>query len=499
MTSDLRAELQGDDGEPFSVQGTAVPMRRERLPVLLNAERVFETVFSGERLAFWLDAGVRATTGFSYLGAASAVRPSWLLAGETLVRLLGDERVPVAGTFEAALRSWLHERQVAIDRSDVVTGACPLGWIGWLGYEYGARRLGVATESSRYPDAAMLAADRVVEIDHATGRAGLWFLDDADGRAWAVAMGERLRAISEATEADDDACPSASPHEDPLLAERPEALRPSEPSWRHTDHDYLHMIEECQASIRAGDAYQLCLTNEVQVSTPVDPVDVYKRMRRISHAVHGAFVRIDDVCVLSASPELFLQVHDGVAVTRPVKGTRRRGASQHEDAVLKQELGEDPKERAENLMIVDLMRNDLGRVARVGGVCVPELLAVETHTHVHQLVSTVRAELALHVDALDVLHACFPAGSMTGAPKLSAMDILHELEGGPRGVYSGCLGRLGLDGSAEFAMVIRTIVMTRGVATIGTGGGITALSVPENELAETRLKAAALLAALGLH
>jgi anthranilate/para-aminobenzoate synthase component I len=258
------------------------------------------------------------------------------------------------------------------------------------------------------------------------------------------------------------------------------------------------MIEACQAAIRAGDAYQLCLTNRVDVATDARPFDVYRRLRRISRATHGAFVRVDEVSVLSASPELFLHVAGRVAVTRPVKGTRRRGRDAAEDRELARELAADEKERAENLMIVDLMRNDLARVATVGGVSVPELLEVETHRHVHQLVSTVRAELADGVDALDVVDACFPAGSMTGAPKVSAMGILHELERGPRGVYSGCLGRLGLDGSAELAMVIRTIVMRGGVASVGTGGGITALSIPPNELAETELKAAAPLAALGL-
>ena len=486
-----------DDGEPIPAMGAQAPVRWDRLPVRLDAERVFEAVFSGERLAFWLDAGIRADTGSSYLGAASVARPSWLLEGETLVRLVGDERMPVAGTFGAALRSWLHEHRVASDRPDGSRG-CPLGWIGWLGYEYGARKLGVPAALSRHPDAAMLAADRVIEIDHETGHAVLWFFDDADGRAWATEMAERLRSLAESAGAGDGAGADAPPtHARRSSAELPEIPRSSEPSWRHSGHDYLGMIAECQASIRAGDAYQRCLTNEVQVSTAADPLAVYKRRRRLSRAVHGALIRVDDVFVLSASPELFLQVYEGVAVTRPVKGTRRRGASPDEDAALKLELGADPKERAENLMIVDLMRNDLGRVARTGGVSVPGLLEVETHTHVHQLVSTVRAELAQGADALDALQACFPAGSMTGAPKLSAMGILHRLERGPRGVYSGCLGRLGLDGSAELAMVIRTIVMAGGSASIGTGGGITVLSVPENELAEARLKAAALLKALG--
>nr|WP_277348419.1 anthranilate synthase component I family protein [Planctomonas sp. JC2975] len=269
------------------------------------------------------------------------------------------------------------------------------------------------------------------------------------------------------------------------------------PRWRNSDDEYLRMIASCQESIHDGDAYQLCLTTQVSVTTDEDPFDVYLRVRCGSLAGHGGFIRVGDTALLSASPELYLTVGDGVAVSRPVKGTRRRGRTAAEDAELRTELAADDKERAENLMIVDLMRNDLGRIARLGGVSVTELLEVETHEHVHQLVSTVRAEMADGVDVFDVLEASFPAGSMTGAPKLSAMRILHGLEAGPRGIYSGCFGRIGCDGSAELAMVIRSIVMRDGQAAIGTGGGITALSVPRNELAEVKLKAAALLAALG--
>jgi aminodeoxychorismate synthase component I len=457
---------------------------------------VFEALYADESRAFWLDPGIHADAGSSYLGAASPVRPSYLVDQGRLYGLHAGVRTPAEGTLDAALRSYGGAGAGGLSRSGgrraSAPPSSPIGWVGWFGYEYGAGRLAVPAGRSEVPEAAMLAADRVIEIDHRDGALFLWFLDDAGGREWAEATGERLRRIAEARRpwhghasgADDD------------LPDVP--VPSSRPSWRHARDEYLGMIEACQAAIRAGDAYQLCLTNRVDVATDARPFDVYRRLRRISRATHGAFVRVDEVSVLSASPELFLHLAGRVAVTRPVKGTRRRGRDAAEDRELARELAADEKERAENLMIVDLMRNDLARVATVGGVSVPELLEVETHRHVHQLVSTVRAELADGVDALDVVDACFPAGSMTGAPKVSAMGILHELERGPRGVYSGCLGRLGLDGSAELAMVIRTIVMRGGVASVGTGGGITALSIPPNELAETELKAAAPLAALGL-
>jgi para-aminobenzoate synthetase component I len=202
---------------------------------------------------------------------------------------------------------------------------------------------------------------------------------------------------------------------------------------------------------------------------------------------------------VSSSPEQFLHVEaDGRVRTRPIKGTRPRGATVVADVELRAELEASEKERAENVMIVDLMRNDLGRVSVVGSVEVSHLLAVESYAQVHQLVSTVEGMLLPGLAAVDAVAACFPAGSMTGAPKLSAMRILNRLEGGPRGAFAGCFGYLGLDGTADLAMVIRSIHFANGVATIGAGGGITALSVPEEELAEVRVKAAALLAAMGL-
>ena len=268
--------------------------------------------------------------------------------------------------------------------------------------------------------------------------------------------------------------------------------------WRHDPARYAELIAECQAAIVRGDAYQLCLTNRIDVDVQADPASTYLALRASSPSHHGGFLRFGDVALLSASPEQFLLVEpDGMVSTKPMKGTRPRSEDPATDRALRAELLASEKERAENLMIVDLMRNDLGRIAVLGSVSVPSLLEVEEYAHVHQLVSTVRARIAPPATALDVVRAAFPAGSMTGAPKHSAMSILHELEQGPRGVYSGAFGRLGLDGSADLAMVIRSIVLTSTGASIGTGGGITALSDPDEEIEETRVKARALLAVLG--
>jgi para-aminobenzoate synthetase component 1 len=235
------------------------------------------------------------------------------------------------------------------------------------------------------------------------------------------------------------------------------------------------------------------------VAVTPDPFETYLALRAANPSHHGAFFRAGDVSLLSSSPELFLSLApDGTIESHPIKGTRRRGETGASDAALVAELLASDKERAENLMIVDLMRNDIARVSEVGSVSVPRLLAVETYAHVHQLVSTVRGRLAPGLSAVDAVVACFPAGSMTGAPKHSAVTILDGLERRARGVYAGAFGYFGLDGRVELSMVIRSILLDAEGATIGSGGGITALSVPAEELAEVKLKAAALLAVLGV-
>jgi anthranilate synthase component 1 len=271
---------------------------------------------------------------------------------------------------------------------------------------------------------------------------------------------------------------------------------------RHDFDSYERLVEECKRIIERGDAYQLCLTNEFSVEfeegREPDPLETYLRLRTASPSHHGGYLRVGDTALLSSSPEQFLAVTPGGTITtRPIKGTRPRGVGPVEDALLSAELAASEKERAENLMIVDLMRNDLSRVCRVGSVRVTSLLEVESYRQVHQLVSTIEGALADGVSGLDAVAACFPAGSMTGAPKRSAMTHLAALENGPRGIYSGAFGYLSFDGSIDLAMVIRSIVLTPAGASVGAGGGITALSEAVDEVEETQVKAAVLLAVLG--
>ena len=268
-------------------------------------------------------------------------------------------------------------------------------------------------------------------------------------------------------------------------------------SLRHSDDEYLALIENCKEHIAKGDVYQLCLTNRLTVDTSSDPFAVFLKLRKSNPAPYSSYIRLGSLSLVSSSPEQFLRVSGDVVSTKPIKGTRPRGKDEASDKALALELVSNEKERAENLMIVDLMRNDLGKVSNPSDVVVSKLFDVESYATVHQLVSTVSAILKPGLGVFDAVAACFPAGSMTGAPKIRAMEILQELEAGPRGLYSGCLGFISFNGSADLAMTIRTIVFENGVASIGIGGGITIDSVATDELAETKLKARALLQALG--
>jgi para-aminobenzoate synthetase len=272
---------------------------------------------------------------------------------------------------------------------------------------------------------------------------------------------------------------------------------PSGLSLSRSRERYLEDIERCLGHLVEGDSYEICLTNQLAFETHVDPLDLYRALRRANPAPFAAYLRLGDLTVLSSSPERFLRVgRDGEAEARPIKGTSRRGATPDEDAALAATLAADEKNRAENLMIVDLLRNDLGAVCEVGSVGVPEMMAVETYETVHQLVSSVRGRLRPGASAGDAIRSCFPPGSMTGAPKVRTTEILDRLEGAPRGIYSGAIGWLGLGGAADLSVAIRTIVLAGGRATVGAGGAIVLDSDPGREYEEMLLKAAAPLRAV---
>lgn len=258
-----------------------------------------------------------------------------------------------------------------------------------------------------------------------------------------------------------------------------------------TREQYLAMVQRAQEYIAAGDIYQVNLSQRFAAPWQGSPWTLYQRLRHESPVPFGAFLDIGERWVVSASPERFLHVRQGVVETRPIKGTRPRGRTNAEDEKLAHELHTSEKDRAENLMIVDLLRNDLGKVCRFGSIRVPELWQVEGYSNVWQLVSAVKGELGPEADAVSALEAAFPGGSVTGCPKIRAMEIIEELEPVRRGIYCGAIGYLGFNGVMDTSIVIRTIVLARDRLYLQVGGAVVADSVPQAEYEETLVKAQA--------
>jgi para-aminobenzoate synthetase component 1 len=406
----------------------------------------------------------------------------WLDSGKHGVHVLGSgERIlPPRGAVLDTLRAELEREPIELYRSYPGFDGFRLGLVGWVGYEVREETTGVpVTRHARHPESAFLRVDRALAIDVEAGSADLLALGETwtgELAAWRDDLERRL----------------ANP---PPAVSRPAST--SDVRWRDDEASYVANVRACLDAIREGETYQICLTTMAEVDGPFDEIASYLALRAASASHHGGFIRVAGTSLLSASPERFLEVDpEGIVRTRPIKGTRPRASIQVADEELATELIESEKERAENVMIVDLMRNDLSRVCDIGTVAVTSLLAVESYPAVHQLVSEVEGRLRSGLTAVDALGACFPAGSMTGAPKIRATQILDTLEAGPRGLYAGTFGFFGYDGQADLAMVIRSIVMDADGASVGAGGGITALSIPDEEYAEMRLKARAPLAAL---
>lgn len=354
------------------------------------------------------------------------------------------------------------------------------GVAGFLGYEYGRRleRLPPPrTDDLRLPDAWLGAYAWVIAWDHEAGR------------AWGIAQegaAARLHEVVARLE-------GGSGRDDHRTRPAPAAIRSG-----FSRAEYEAAVERVRQYILAGDIFQANLSQRFEAEWPGDAFDFYRALATVNPAPFSAFFRGNGFAIASASPERFLQVDpDGGVETRPIKGTRPRGATPAEDARLAAELLASAKDRAENVMIVDLLRNDLSRVCRPGSIEVPALYALERHPTVHHLVSVVTGRLEEGRTAVDLLRAAFPGGSITGAPKVRAMEILAELEPVARGVYCGSIGWLGYSGAMDTSIAIRTVTLHGGRALFHAGGGIVADSVPALEYQETLDKAAGIRRALG--
>jgi anthranilate synthase component 1 len=262
--------------------------------------------------------------------------------------------------------------------------------------------------------------------------------------------------------------------------------------------DYLKAVEKGKEYIKAGDIFQVVLSQRFTASITSAPFNIYRALRIVNPSPYMFYLKLKDFCVIGSSPEMLVKIVDGTAHYRPIAGTRPRGTSDDEDALLGEELKADEKEKAEHIMLVDLGRNDLGKVCEFGSVEVVDLMFVEKYSHVMHLVSDLRGRLRRGVDRFDALMACFPAGTVTGAPKVRAMEIIDELEPNKRGVYAGAILYLDFSGNLDSCIAIRTLVVKDGKAYIQAGGGIVADSIPEKEFQETINKSRALVKAVEL-
>jgi aminodeoxychorismate synthase component I len=389
----------------------------------------------------------------------------------------------------AELRALLHRWRVEPHEWQPTTFPFLAGAVGYFAYEarhYVEPMPADSADPLGLPDVHFALYDALLAHDHETGETVLSVVGRGRDEAEARQQAERTR--------------------DEWLAELRTFTPP--PPARGSTHQpevtttadraaYTRMVTTCKEHIAAGDVFQVCLTRRLRSPFRGDPWRLYQELRRLSPAPFACYLTLPEAAVVSSSPERFVRLDaDRVAESRPIKGTRPRGKTPAEDADLRRELETSEKDRAENVMIVDLVRNDLGRVSQIGTVAVPELMAIEAYATVFQMVSTIRGRLRDGLDGLDVVKACFPGGSMTGAPKVEAMKIIDRVERVERGVYSGSIGYLDYSGRLDLNIVIRTLVIKDGVAHFGTGGAVVADSDPAGEFEETVAKVRATLAAL---
>ena len=380
------------------------------------------------------------------------------------------------------------------------------GAVGYFGYELASTiepqlRFENA-DTLALPDLSLAFVDQILAYDHASEQLWIVGLGFGDGRS-PSRLGPRESAVARSRSVVDKLFDRiegtlSQGRSDPPTPDQRNTQRARPPLVSTVDASgYAKAVDRILEEIGAGNVYQANFSQRLTVDAPVDPWRIYAALRKHNPAPFGGYLSLPDAAVLSSSPERFLRMDASRRIeSRPIKGTRPRGDDDLEDARLAAELASSPKDRAENLMIVDLVRNDLGRVCALGSICVPELMSVEAYAAVFQMVSTVTGTLATGRDAFDLVRATFPPGSMTGAPKLASISLLEKLERVRRGVYAGVLGYLDLRGGLDLSVVIRTIIWKEGKAHLHVGGGVVADSSPESEYLESLDKAKAPLAAL---
>lgn len=479
-----------------------VALQVEALELSVPVETIFAALYGDEEEAVWLDGNdpSSGSSRFTIMGAPTGpngrVATADTRTGTIRIRHTGSAPAGTTGTettIGSGLFDWL---EAELDTIEIESPELPfdfrLGWVGYLGYELKAEVGSPNQHHSDLPDASLMFLDRAVVIDHDESQVYLLALNGlgsspTDCETWCA---QAKTVIQELTSADPltPAGLSANP------SSHTAALTATSLVARQSRKQYLENIERVLEKITDGETYEVCLTNMLETEGEFDTLSAYLALRTQNPTPFGVYLVSKDATILSTSPERFLLIDsDGRVESKPIKGTRARGRTAEEDRAIKEELHHSEKDRSENLMIVDLVRHDLGATAELGSVDVDVLFGIETYATVHQMVSTVSAVLDPEHSPVACVRAAFPPGSMTGAPKLRTMSIIDELETGPRGIYSGAIGYFSLNGAVDLSVVIRTLVVADGAVQYGVGGAIVALSDADDEYAETVAKAAPLL------
>lgn len=467
---------------------TSLVLHHRRLSYDIDSEYLFDTCFRHHTHAIWLDSN-RSGYGsgrFSFMGCANG--PLGRIAkADITTRTIHITDCAGTHTISHSFFDWLNEdlekNRIPCDGIDTPFEFM-LGWMGYIGYEMKADGMAEHVHPSHCPDAMLLFCDCGIVIDHQEKQIHLLALSEKNAHADAMKWLDETENLLHTSRQTGTHLPDLPSH---LPIKAPFRLR-------HDKQTYIELILKSQDYIRQGETYEVCLTNTAVGHTDADPWTAYRILRRNNPSPYGAYLQLDDLHILSCSPERFLKIsRNRIAESKPIKGTRPRSHDPEKDRQLYEALASSEKEQAENLMIVDLVRHDLGLTATPGSVAVPKLFAIESYQTVHQLVSTITSTIREDSSPCQCIRAAFPGGSMTGAPKLRTMEILDSLEGGARGIYSGVIGYFSLCGAVDLSIVIRTLVMSHGIMTFGVGGAITALSDPEEEFEETRVKAKAFL------
>jgi para-aminobenzoate synthetase len=458
-------------------------------------EILFERLFGERKYAFWLDSADAPTNlaQWSFLG--STVGERWkVLEYDVEDGIVTHHEASGTHTEHGSIFGVVDREQQArlIEPPAEIALGLLGGYVGYLGYECKADCGSPNVHRSDVPDAVFMFANRIVAIDHERHRTHLLAVCEGDEQQAESWLDEAQAAVEEVLAG------QPPPEQVPDLPSPGAEAAPVGFKVGRGREQYLADIARCKAVLGAGESYEVCLTDQIHTDAAPDPWRLYRVLRRRNPSPFAAYLKLGEVSVVSSSPERFLGIdRDRKMQARPIKGTAKRVIDDPvADEEMRQSLLDDEKTFAEHLMIVDLLRNDLGRVCEVDSVRVPDYMIVESYATVHQLISNVTGVLESGRTPAEGVRACFPGGSMTGAPKIRTMEIIDDIEREARGVYSGSIGYFSLDGAVDLSIVIRTIVMRPGATTIGAGGAIVIQSDAEEEFAEIMLKAKAPMSAI---